>query len=95
MIPHLQNNLSSQNQELQYKLMCGKTIVLKLSKLLCSAAQMSNPKTARVKAYLIVIFVPWFFMCLLRLEESQNAQPQVVQMYGLSPVCCHWCTTIR
>ena len=49
MIPHLQNNLSSWDHNLQYKLLCDKTIASKLSRLLSSAAQMSNPRAARLK----------------------------------------------
>ena len=49
MIPHLQSNLSSWNQDLQYKLLCGETIRKRVSRLLCSAAQISNPRTAKLK----------------------------------------------
>ena len=48
MIPHLKNNLSSWDHGLEYKLMCGKTIASKLSRLLSSAAQMSDPRAAKV-----------------------------------------------
>ena len=51
MILHLQNNLSSWDHDLQYKLMCGKTIALKLSRLLSSAAQMSDPRAAKVNVH--------------------------------------------
>ena len=49
MIPHLQNNLSSWDHDLQYKLMCGKTIEKRLSRLLVLAAKMSYPNASKVK----------------------------------------------
>ena len=49
MIPHLQNNLSSWNQDLQYKLLCGETIRKRVSRLLLSAKKLSYPKASKVK----------------------------------------------
>ena len=53
-IPLLKNNLSSWNQDLQYKLMSDDTIRLRLSRLLKSAEDLANPKAAqaRVKDFL-------------------------------------------
>ena len=49
MIPHLKNNLSSWDHGLEYKLMSGKTIASKLSRLLSLAAKMSYPNASKVK----------------------------------------------
>ena len=85
MIPHLQNNLSSWDHDVQYKLLCGKTIEKRLSRLLCSAAQMSDPKAAKVK-------VNKFLQSSGDLFEFYERAESVAPESDSGPVLCSKCS---